>query len=262
MVPISVIKQCNVLRNPVWTTKSFQLVIWRHKHRAPTVKEELFSRYQVNTINHPQVNKVRKTESEINVMRKKNRQKAEAENEDDMFAFTDLTTLESQMQSLKAKGFLRPYASYSPPHDLLPRFLSLVSSVLGIKVEESSMKEVMLSDKDMKFKVLKALSDEFSHSVPNSMLHQMTSISTVYTFYQSPISSITPYDQLHQDSQNGLLPDNLVIQLNHVRFTGKGDHPMDTVTAWPRRDTVVTSRESKQDGKKAKYSKYQEEDYK
>merc|ERR1719369_968874 len=57
------------------------------------------------------------------------------------------------------------------------------------------LKEVMLSDKNMKFKVLKALSDEFSHSVPNSMLHQMTSISAVCTFYQSPISSITPYDQ-------------------------------------------------------------------
>ena len=166
------------------------------------------------------------------------------------------------MQSLKAKGFLRPYASYNPPHDLQPRFLSLVTSVMGINVVETNMKEIMLSDKDIKFKVLNALSNEFSHSVPNSMLHQMTSISTVYTFYQSPISSITPYDQLHQDSQDGLLPDNLVIQLNHVRFTGKGEHPLDTVTAWPRRDTVVTSRNSKYEERKAKYSKSQQEDYK
>merc|ERR1712013_335762 len=113
------------------------------------------------------------SEFEISVMKKKNRQKAESDNEDDMFAFTDLTTLESQMQSLKTKGFLRPYASYSPPHDLAPRFLSLVTSVMGINVVETNMKEIMLSDKDIKFKVLKALRNEFSHSVPNSMLHQL-----------------------------------------------------------------------------------------
>ena len=62
MVPLSVIRQCHVLKTPVWTVKSFQLVTWRQKHRAPTVKQELFSRYQVNTINHPMVNKVNKTE--------------------------------------------------------------------------------------------------------------------------------------------------------------------------------------------------------
>ena len=36
-----------------------------------------------------------------------NRQKAEAECEDDLFAFRDLSSLEAQMQSLKSKGFLR-----------------------------------------------------------------------------------------------------------------------------------------------------------
>ena len=168
------------------------------------------------------------------------------------------------MQSLKTKGFLRSYRSYHPPRSLTPRFLSCVSTVLGMKVDEASLDKVQLTDKNTKFKVLVSLSTEFSHSVHNSRLHLMTSLAPVYQFYQSPISSLTPYDQLHQDSQDGLLPDNLVIQLDAVRFTGKGDSPMDKVSPWPRRDTVVTSIKSrdKYKGNKKDYSKYQEEDYK
>ena len=60
-----------------------------------------------------------------------NRQKAEAECEDDLFAFRDLSSLEAQMQSLKSKGFLRAYKAYTPPHDLTPRFLSVCSQVHG-----------------------------------------------------------------------------------------------------------------------------------
>ena len=172
--------------------------------------------------------------------------------------------VESQMQSLKTKGFLRSYRSYSPPRDLTPRFLSCVSSALGKEVDETSLDNVQLTDKATKLKVLVALSKEFSHTVHNSRLHLMTSLAPVYHFYQSPISTLTPYDQLHEDSQDGLLPDNLVIQLDPVRFTGKGDSPMDQVTAWPRRDTVVTSINTKEKykGNKKEFSKYQEEDYK
>ena len=168
------------------------------------------------------------------------------------------------MQSLKTKGFLRSYRSYTPPRDLAPRFLNCVSSVLGMKVDENTQEEVQLSNKDTKFKVLSALCTEFSHSVPNSMLHQMTSLAPVLTFYQSAISSLTPYDQLHQDSLDGLLPDNLVIQLDAIRFTGKGDHPLDKVSAWPRRDTVISSIKSKDKykGNQKEYSQYQSEDYK
>ena len=168
------------------------------------------------------------------------------------------------MQSLKTKGFLRSYRSYHPPSNLTPRFMSCVSTVLGMNVDEEQLDKVLLTDKTSKFKVLVALSTEFSHSVPSSMLHQMTSLAPVHQFYQSAISSLTPYDQLHQDSQDGLLPDNLVIQLDAVRFTGKGDSPMDKVSPWPRRDTVVTSIKSRDmyKGNKNDYSKYQEEDYK
>ena len=103
------------------------------------------------------------------------------------------------MQSLKTKGFLRAYRSYTPSQDLLPRFLSCVSRELGVKVDEAAMDDLELLDKDIKFKVLIALSKEFSHSVPNSMLHQMTNISNLYTFYLSPCllyTSPSPRDGL------------------------------------------------------------------
>ena len=196
-------------------------------------------------------------------MKKKNKENSELENDEDLFAFQDLTTLEAQMDSLKTKGFLRPYRAYSPPTDLVPRFLSSVSASVGSTVEKSSLKSVSLEDKSVKLRVMTALEKEFNHSVPNSMLHQMTNLHVLLKFYKSPISSNTPYEQLYLDSQDGSLPPNLVIQRDAIRFTGKGDHEMDRVTAWPRRNTYIHSikNNKKIEGFKSAYSKYQEEDY-
>ena len=74
---------------------------------------------------------------------------------------------------------------------------------------------------------------------------------------------MTPYDQLHDDSQSGLLPENLVVQKNPVRFTGTGDHPLNTVSAFPRSNTVIHSVASrkKYEPYKAPYDYHQEEDY-
>ena len=62
---------------------------------------------------------------------------------------------------------------------------------------------------------------------------------------------------------DGKLPANLVIQADAVRFTGEGDHPLNTVTAFPRRNTVISSIYSR-DNKHvpvSKPSRHQEEDY-
>jgi hypothetical protein len=68
---------------------------------------------------------------------------------------------------------------------------------------------------------------------------------------------------VHQSSQSAisslpLLPDNLVIQLYDLRFSDKGVSLMNKVTAWPRRDTVVTSINARDmyKGNKKDYSKY------
>ena len=92
-----------------------------------------------------------------------------------------------------------------------------------------------------------------------------------FLFPQSPISCSTPYQQLHEDMAEGKLPDNLVVQLDAVRFTGEGGHPLNEVTAFPRRPTVPTGMSAvkefmKNRNKKAQPtvstpSRYQEEDY-
>ena len=75
------------------------------------------------------------------------------------------------------------------------------------------------------------------------------------------MSVSTPYEQLHDDMVDGNLPDNLVVQLNPVTFTGEGDHHLDQVTAFPRRNTVYTSIKARDTIVKSKPSKYQEEEY-
>jgi len=219
-------------------------------------------KYNFKYMKHPKF-KTKQTKLEMTVIKKKSRAMAEAEHEDDMFAFHDLTSLESQMQSLKSKGFLRAYRAYSPPADLLPRFLSCVSAALNRQVEQAGLGSVSLENKQTKLAVLSALSVEFRHTVHSSRLHLMTDLGRVLTFYQSPISSFTPYQQLHEDSRAGRLPSNLVVQLDPVRWSGKGDHPLDRVDAYPRRDTVVNSIKTrhKYRGLKKEHSAWQEDDY-
>ena len=211
-------------------------------------------------------------------MRSLNREAKEEEHQEDMFAFNKLLTLESQMESLKTKGFLRAYRDYSPPSDLNTRFLRCVSTALEKEITMDNMESIEISDSKQKLKLLKSLASEFDHRVHNSRLHMMKTLGDVYLFYkvtaaevktslmkyfQSPISSITPYDQLHEDSESGLLPENLVVQKNPIRFTGSGDHPLNTVSAFPRSSTVIHSKASREKYKpyKAPYDYHQEEDY-
>jgi hypothetical protein len=200
----------------------------------------------------------------LNEIREKNREHMEAEHEDDILAFNDLTSLESQMQSLKTKGFLRAYSSYTPPSDLLPRFLTTCSNALGTPVELENLHTHLLANNPKKFDVLQALGEEFSHTVHSSRLHEMTNLDRVFLFYKSPVSTLNPYEQLHRDYESGLLPPNLVIQLDPVRFTGKGDHPLDQVTAFPRTDSFVTDLYAKEKygSVKASHTIWEETDYK
>merc|ERR1711915_498006 len=108
------------------------------------------------------------------------------------------TTLEAQMDSIKHKGFLRAYQSYDPPSDVEEKFFSSVGKILEIS-ERESMKSTPLDQLDKKLKILNALSTEFSHHVPNSLLHQMNSVADLLVFYKSPISTLTPYEQLHSE---------------------------------------------------------------
>ena len=158
-----------------------------------------------------------------------NRANEEMDHEEDLFAFQNLTSLEAQMNSLKTKGFLRAYKAYQPPTDLAPRFMSVCSEVLGIPVARESLDSVSLDSLDKKAKLLKALYTEFGHLVHSSRLHEMKTLDRLFLFYSSEVSSLNPYEQLHRDKEADLLPSNLVIKKDPIRFTGQGDHPLDQV---------------------------------
>lgn len=89
------------------------------------------------------------------------------------------------MESIRHKGFLRPYQSYEPPSNVEEKFFSSVGKILQNKSnEQESMKSTRLDDLDIKLQILNSLSDEFSHYVPNSLLHEMETVADLLVFYQ------------------------------------------------------------------------------
>ena len=166
---------------------------------------------------------------EVEYARALNRANEEADHEEDLFAFQNLTSLEAQMASLKTKGFMRSYKAYQPPADLAPRFVSVCSKVLGLPVAKESLGSIPLDNLDKKAELLKALHREFGHLVHSSRLHEMKTLERLFLFYSSEVCSLNPYEQLHRDKEADLLPPNLVINKDPIRFTGQGDHPLDQV---------------------------------
>ena len=154
------------------------------KFTAPTVKEAIKKKYQLNTVDYPVPARVNIPKHEVQRMKDLNREAKEKDNEEDLYAFNKLLTLQAQMESLKTKGFLRAYRSYTPPSDLRTRFLSCVSEVLGTEVTLDNIDSIEISDSKQKFTLLKALNTEFDHRVHNSRLHMMKNLGDLYLFYK------------------------------------------------------------------------------
>ena len=80
------------------------------------------------------------------------------------------------MNSLKTRGFLRPYKPYSPPEDLEARFGRVCADVLGKESHAATdapvnMDKVKL-DTETRSKLLPALEEAIDgHRVPNSLVH-------------------------------------------------------------------------------------------
>ena len=100
-------------------------------------------------------------------------------------------------------------------------------------------------DSSKRSKLLIALEAEFKHSVPNSLLHTMTSLDHVFLFYSTKVDVRTPYDKLHDEKSRGNLPRNLHIQLNPKRFDMSSEHLLDQVTAYPGSSTVLVYPEAR-----------------
>jgi len=236
----------------------------RTKYTAPaSVKEVVGKKLHLKSQPHPTVANVDLAKHTMTHMKNKNKQKLDIDHNEDMFAFQNISSFDAQIESLKTKGFLRAYQPYQPPADLLPRFLSICSTTLGISVDENELESISLKNIEDKVKVLKSLQSEFGHAVYNSRLHEMKNLKQVFLFYSCEVCVMTPYDKLDQDSKANLLPPNLVVQLDPIRFTGKGDHHLDKVTAWPRTHNMVTGLRAREKypSMKAEYSPWEEHDY-
>ena len=99
--------------------------------------------------------------------------------------FIEICVLESQLQSMKTKGFLRSYRSYNPPADLDSKFLRCVSEILEQKLSDiSSVQNMEITSLDLKLKLINALHKEFSHKIYNSRIYQMKTIGDIYTYYK------------------------------------------------------------------------------
>jgi len=170
--------------------------------------------------------------------------------------FAKVATFQSQMESLALRGFRRPYKAYQPPQDMELKFMQVCAeTVPGFSAESQSqpvdLSKIELSDGATKALVLNALSSAMGgHDVPNSLVHTMTSLDKVLTFYSTPVDARTSYERMEAAANKGHLPPNLHVQLDPHRFDPEkalangNDKTIATVTAFPRSSTILSTPEA------------------
>jgi len=175
--------------------------------------------------------------------------------------FAKVTSFENQLKSLSQRGFQRSWRPFTPPKNMESNFVKACDKCFGKEWETMSkdFSQIKISGKT-KAQLLALLAEEFKgHRVPNSLLHTMTSLDKVFSFYSTPVSEQSPYDKLEAGVQSGALPQNLHVQIEPLRFdptTSTSD--LGKITAFPRHSTLLVSPESRKKWKpyKAKHSPY------
>ncbi|XP_053685537.1 uncharacterized protein LOC128735079 [Sabethes cyaneus] len=145
-------------------------------------------------------------------------------------AITSGKSVESVGQSLASRGYLRPVKPYSPPKDVRDKILELS------KVLSKTNSNEKFADVQQKFALLSACHKAFNHAVPNSQLHEITSIDDTIAFYQTPVDTTLPLDALKTVD----LPQNLFIQHEYIRFHPESDTMFGGKSAFPKSSTIVT----------------------
>ncbi|KAK6638175.1 hypothetical protein RUM44_008603 [Polyplax serrata] len=144
--------------------------------------------------------------------------------------------ISSACESLSARGFLRSYKSYTPPENASERVIEIAKVVLGTNYQN----EDHLKHND-KFALLNECFKEFNHCVPNSLLHTVTGVADIINFYETPVNTNVPYDELVKQD----LPPNLNIQHDYIRFNPETDTLFKGISAFPQSSTIVTGLKTK-----------------
>lgn len=171
--------------------------------------------------------------------------------------FNAVGEFQSQIDSLKTRGFQRPYKPYEPPPYIDSLVIDTVNKFINIP-ENSDLTQILLDDPAVKCSILKSLSEETAHLVPNSFLHTIKSVDNLLHFYRSPVQTTTPYDKLEAQQRSGKLPPNLHVQLDPVRFDPKGEGYINRITAYPGSRTIISEPEAR---KKYKDDPYERDPY-
>ncbi|KAB7494282.1 39S ribosomal protein L50, mitochondrial [Armadillidium nasatum] len=154
--------------------------------------------------------------------------------DDDDYDLAPNKKFDSICQSMSHRGYLRAQKPYTPPVNAS----SLITEICEkCNVEKSGT----LSDREIKFNVLKECAKEFDHTVPNYMLHNITSVDDIFQFYQTPVSTIFPLEEMkHME-----LPKNLHVLYDYVRFHPETDTKFGGISAFPESSTIVSNLKSK-----------------
>jgi len=164
-------------------------------------------------------------------------------------------SFEYDLKSLQARGFYRFQKEYVPSKDTKNRIISLAKSC-NLKASNTNKNEILnyqLSDAGEKYELLTKANEEFQHSVPNSLLYMIRTVGDAVEFYETPVNTNTPYEELLR-SEN--LPPNLHIQKEPLRFHPDTDSMFGGVTAFTKSSTIVTGLRAKQKYKGFKAQKY------
>lgn len=144
--------------------------------------------------------------------------------------------------------FLRPNKPYAPVNDAADR----VRAVAAKLQMTNGGDQRQLTNLEEKFKFLSACFQDLQHGVPNSQVHELTTVGDVIAFYQQAVDTTVPLDALKRIE----LPENLHIQYEYLRFNPETDTKFGGQTAFPKSSTLVTGLKyrRKYEGHEAKQS--------
>lgn len=127
---------------------------------------------------------------------------------------------------------MRPNKPYAPVNDAADR----VRSVAAKLQMTNGGDQRQLTNLEEKFKFLSACFQDLQHGVPNSQVHELTTVGDVIAFYHQAVDTTVPLDALKRIE----LPENLHIQYEYLRFNPETDTKFDGQTAFPKSSTLVT----------------------
>lgn len=141
--------------------------------------------------------------------------------------------IESMVESMSSRGFLRPYKEYDIPRDADEKLdIAMGNLDISRKTKKQSKEEYVTE----KYNMLMRCAKEFNYYVPNSQLVEMEYNQDVRRFYKTAVSTKTPFEML----QYKKLPPNLHVTYNYTRFNEDTAAKFKGRTAFPRNATIVT----------------------